>query len=219
MIKAVIFDMDGLMFDTEKLWVENGTALAKAWDYDLPKELFIKAIGMKDDDIGGIFSNYLGFKFPFVNFKKAYNDLIENKLCTERIVEKKGLRELLVFLKNNKYKIAIASSNTRERINLYLNSAKIGCEFFDVIVSGDEVAHGKPSPEIFNKTCYYLKEKPDNVLILEDSVNGSLAAKKSHCHLIIVPDIINIPYKVEKLADYKTNSLMEVINILYEKNK
>ena len=102
---------------------------------------------------------------------------------------------------------------------MYLNSARISPDFFDIIVSGDDVIKGKPSPEIFNKTCYYLNERPENTLVLEDSVYGIIAANKANCHSIVVPDMIEVPMEIEKMADFKVNSLMDVISILNEKNK
>ena len=217
MIKAVIFDMDGLMFDTEKLWVEIGEELANKLGYEIPETLFKQTIGMKNEDASVLFNKTLGYDFPFIAFRRIYHHQINQKLCFEKIEEKLGLRELLVYLKNNKYKIAIASSNKRERIYLYLKSANINPSFFDVIVSGDDVKKGKPSPEIFKNTCMFLEEEPSNVLVLEDSINGALAAKRANCHLIIVPDVVIIPKNIEKLADYKLFSLMEVIDILYKK--
>ena len=219
MIKAVIFDMDGLMFDTESLWVSEGSKLAKRLGYDFPVDLFYKTVGMKNDDASKVFNQYLGYQFPFMSFRKMYHQQINQKLCYEKIKEKLGLRELLVYLKNNQYKIAIASSNMKERINLYLKSANINPKIFNVIVSGDDVKKGKPSPEIFNKTCYYLNERPENTLVLEDSVYGIIAANKANCHSIVVPDMIEVPMEIEKMADFKVNSLMDVISILNEKNK
>ena len=219
MIKAVIFDMDGLMFDTEKLWVEEGKKLSEKLGYEIPKELFYKTIGMKNEDASELFDETLGYAFPFLSFRKLYHRCIDLKLKFEKIREKLGLRELLVYLKNNKYKVAIASSNKKERIDLYLKSANISPIFFDVIISGDDVLNGKPSPEIFKRTCDFLKEDKNNVLVLEDSINGALAAKGANCHLIIIHDVVNIPLNIEKLADYKLLSLMEVIDILEKENK
>lgn len=214
MIKAVIFDMDGLMFDTERLWVEEGLILSKKLGYEIPKELFYKTIGMKNEDASILFNKTLGYDFPFLSFRKIYHRCIDQKLQFEKIKEKLGLRELLVYLKNNKYKIAIASSNRKERIYLYLKSANIDPSFFDVIISGDDVISGKPDPEIFQKTCNLLHENSNNVLVLEDSVNGIISVLKAGCHLIIIPDMIEIPTCLVSMADNKVDSLMNVISIL-----
>ncbi len=219
MIRAVIFDMDGLMFDTERLWVEEGKKLSKKLGYEISEELFFKTIGMKNEDASILFNKTLGYDFPFLSFRKIYHRCINQKLQFEKIKEKLGLRELLVYLKNNKYKIAIASSNKRERVNLYLKSANINPSFFDAIISGDDVLFGKPDPEIFRLTCDALEEKPTNTLVLEDSINGSLAAIKSGCHLIVIPDIITLPTTLISMADSKEDSLMNVIDVLNKQNK
>ena len=124
-----------------------------------------------------------------------------------------------MYLKNNKYKIAIASSNKRKRVNLYLKSANINPSFFDVVISGDDVLYGKPDPAIFQLTCDVLKENPNNTLVLEDSINGALAAIKSGCHLIVIPDMITLPTTLISMADSKEDSLMNVIDVLNKQNK
>ena len=87
MIRAVIFDMDGLMFDTERLWVEEGKRLSKKLGYEIPDELFFKTIGMKNEDASILFNKTLGYDFPFLSFRKIYHRCIDQKLQFEKIKE------------------------------------------------------------------------------------------------------------------------------------
>lgn len=217
MIKAIIFDMDGVMFDTESLWVTYGKSLAKELGYDVPEELFISTVGIGNAETKAIFDKNLNYSFPIIEFRNLYHKKINEMVLKGKIKEKYGLKELLVYLKNNKYKIAIGSSNIRKQINLYLKSAGISPDFFDIIISSDDVSNGKPSPEIYNKVVSYLNEKRENVLILEDSLYGVVAGYKSGCRVIFIPDVISLPKNIENLAYKKVSSLMDVIDIL--KNK
>ncbi len=214
MIKVVIFDMDGLMFDTERLWVEEGYLLAQKLGYKLPKELFYKTIGLKNREAGQIFSNYLNNYFDMESFRTLYHKYISEKMLKEGIKVKRGLKELLVYLKNNNYKIAIASSNKRERICFYLSLANIDINLFDIIISGEELKYSKPNPLIFKLAIDKMQSKPANTLVLEDSIFGIVAAKNLGCKVIVIPDIMKLPDNTYKLVDYKVNSLMEVISIL-----
>ena len=95
MINAVIFDMDGLMFDTESLWVDEGFLLAQKLGYNLPKELFYKTIGLKNREAGQIFSNYLNNYFDMESFRTLYHKYISEKMLKEGIKIKPGLKELI----------------------------------------------------------------------------------------------------------------------------
>ena len=207
MIKAVVFDMDGLMFDTERMWVEEGFCLAKRLGYDIPKDIFVKTIGLKDNIAGMFFKAYLK-NLPFTVFRDIYHKCIDDKIEKEGLLAKKGLKELLIYLQENNYKIAVASSNQKDRIYFYLKKVGIDYNIFDEIISGDDVKYSKPNPDIFIKVANKLKESPKNILVLEDSVFGAVAAKNINCNLIIVPDIMEVPKELDK---YKVNSLLDVI--------
>ena len=217
MIKVVIFDMDGLMFDTERLWVEEGYLLARKLNYNLPQKLFYQTIGLKNKETELVFSKYLNSDFDIESFRSLYHTVISNKILKEGIKIKKGLKELLVYLKNNNYKIAIASSNKRDRIYFYLINAGIAIDLFDIIVSGEELLYSKPNPLIFKLVMNKLKVKASETLILEDSIFGIVAAKNIGSHVIVIPDIMNLPDNIEDICDYKLNNLMEVIDILKHK--
>ena len=212
MIKAIIFDMDGLMFDTEKLWEETFIVVGKKMNYNITKEFHLKTIASNYKSIEKMFQKEFGHDFPFETFYKEARNYMDSKIKKEGLKIKEGLLELLNYLKANNYLLAIASSSKKERIKWYLKMSNIDENIFNVITSGDEIKRGKPNPDIFIKTCQKLNIKEKDAIVLEDSNNGIKAAKKAGCISVLIPDLDII--EKDTIFDYKLKSLKEVISLL-----
>ena len=214
MYKAVIFDMDGLMFDTENYWIEFGIDIAKNFGYNLTEKFINKITGTNYDNIKrNLFITY-GDKFPIEDFYEELRNKIYNDMETNGIRIKKGLIELLKYLKDNNYLIAIASSTSKIIIEKYLSYANIDKNIFNIIVSGVDFKNGKPFPDIYINTCKLLNIKSDETLVLEDSTNGIISAYNANCDVIWIPDRIEVPLDIQKLAINKFDSLIDVIDFL-----
>lgn len=214
MYKAVIFDMDGLMFDTENYWIEFGIDIAKNFGYNLTEKFINKITGTNYDNIKrNLFITY-GDKFPIEDFYEELRNKIYNDMETNGIRIKKGLIELLKYLKDNNYLIAIASSTSKIIIEKYLSYANIDKNIFNIIVSGVDFKNGKPFPDIYINTCKLLNIKSDETLVLEDSTNGIISAYNANCDVIWIPDRIKVPLDIQKLAINKFDSLIDVIDFL-----
>ena len=214
MIKLVILDMDGTMFDTEPLWDKAFMETNKILGYNVSEELHQKIIGSNGKTTEMILKNSLGEDYPFQRFNELYFDTLINLVNKEGIKIKPGLIELLNYLINNKYPIALASSSRKDIIYNDLEKAGIDKNIFNIIVSGDDLKDSKPNPEIFIKTCQKLNVKPSDSIVIEDSNNGIIAASKAGCIPILIPDIDIITDKVLSLVKYKCDNLSEVIDIL-----
>jgi len=188
MTKIVIFDMDGLMFDTEPLYyrAQQKTADALHIPFDYP--FYEKFIGTSEADFFEAMRN----KFPESNVEQFIIDSkkdVEELLLSEPPELKKGLTELLIFLKENGYKTVVASSTEKSLVEKLLRLTHL-LPYFDDFIGGDEVEKSKPHPEIFQKAAMRVGDEDSDVLILEDSLNGIRAAHSAGYRVIMVPDLI-----------------------------
>lgn len=186
-MRAFIFDMDGLMFDTERVFIS-------AWDYAGEKlgvgkagYMVMKTLGMNTagcnqawlDEFGEIDLNAMW------QYSREY---LEDYYSRYTVTVKKGLYDLLTYLKRKGYKLAVASSTNRAKVEKHLASAHVR-EYFDAVIAGDMVEKSKPEPDIYLKACAALGEKPQDCCALEDSRNGLLSAHAAGMQAIMVPDL------------------------------
>lgn len=215
MIKAVIFDMDGLMIDSERVTYNGYKKVLGDMGLDITEEFYTTLLGRTIETAKQLFENVYGKDFhlddviPLVH--KYMADLFDN----EGVPVKKGLVDLLKYLKDNNYKTVVATSSQRKRVDHILNIANIS-QYFDDSICGDEVTHGKPNPEVFLRACEKAGVKPDEALVLEDSEAGIQAAYSGKIKVICIPDM---KYPEEAYASKTTKilpSLEEVIDYLKE---
>lgn len=213
MKKAVIFDMDGLMIDSERVtYNEYVKKLAQLGHHDFTEELYRNCLGKNKQGICQVFIDHYGQDFPMDEVWDDVHVWIDESL-RQYVPKKKGLVELLEYLKANNYKTIVATSSGRARVDEILKNADL-TKYFDDTICGDEVTHGKPHPEIFLTACQKLDVKPEEALVLEDSEAGILAAYDGHIDVICVPDMkYPEPQFVEKVTKI-VDSLDEVIDYL-----
>ena len=200
MIKLAIFDMDGLLIDTEQIYIEEFPKILEKQEIYIKKEDMTKIIGQSEKAFKEHFSNL----FPNIDFEKAKNellDLFKKTAENKKLNVKKGAKNLLNFLKNRGIKIALASSNDRDKINLYLEKTDL-LKYFEYIISGEDIKESKPNPEIFNKVINHFNVEKDETIILEDSFNGIRAAYSSGAKGIMIPDILKPNIEMKEKAKY-----------------
>ena len=217
-IKAVLFDMDGLMVDTESLATEAFIHSAKKQGYDMTKEETLLVLGFTTKSIYDFWENY--FKNSDVSGKQLVDDhykYIENILFTTGPRKMPYIEELLKYLKESNYKVAVASSSNMDHI--INNMEKTGLKkYIDEFASGAEVENGKPAPDVFLLAAKRLGVKPENCLVLEDSKAGVIAGSSAGAKVIMVPDMFKPDAECKEKAYKIVNNLGEVISILEEKN-
>ena len=188
MIKAIIFDMDGLMIYSERVTFECYQERLKDMNLTMDEEFYKTLLGKPIKGIYQRFYDVYGNDFPIENVIQDVHQLMAERFETEGVPVKKGLVELLHYLKDNNYKTIVATSSNRDRVDKILAQAKI-TEFFDDSICGDEVTKGKPNPEVFLKSCQKLGVNVDEAIVLEDSEAGIQASYDANIKVICIPDM------------------------------
>ena len=210
---AVIFDLDGLVLDTEKIAKDSWIKAVNDFGYSITESLYLQMIGRTLGDIEDMFLQFYSSGFPFDQVRTRSYFYIDQQYKQKGISTKPGLQNLLAFIKTNEIEKAIASSSSRAMINKKLKRAKI-TDLFNMIVSGEDVAFGKPAPDIFIEASRILNIDPKNCVVLEDSPVGIMAAKRAQMVSIWVPDLVRLNFDDFMNPDYTVASLFEVPEIL-----
>ncbi|OHB05785.1 MAG: hypothetical protein A3A26_01675 [Candidatus Zambryskibacteria bacterium RIFCSPLOWO2_01_FULL_47_14] len=197
--EAFIFDMDGLMFDTERLGLEGYRHAAHQHGYNLENGAFHDIIGRTASDAKRLLHEKFGSDFPVEKIREARRRYVAEILNVSGMPIKSGLMELLEYLKKKKVLLAIASSSSRRGVERNLKNAGI-INNFKVIVCGDEITHGKPNPEIFLKTAEKLSKEPSTCVVLEDSLLGLEAAHAAGMIPIMIPDMQHPTDVIRRMA-------------------
>lgn len=187
-MKAFIFDMDGLMFDTERVFVG-------AWDYAGEKMglgksgyMCMKTLGMNTPACEQAWRDEFGEDVDIAAMWVYSREYLDDYYSKYAVTVKKGLYDLLTYLKRKGYKLAVASSTKREKVERHLTSTNVR-QYFDAVIAGDMVEKSKPEPDIYLKAAAALGVKPEECYALEDSRNGLLSANAAGCKAIMVPDL------------------------------
>ena len=212
-LEAVIFDMDGVLFDTERMSCECCFEAAKQLGLTLAEEAVYGGCGRNEASLRRHIMEteepwYPNGTFPYEKYRERFMALFQESLERELPI-KKGVRELLEYLKEKQIKTAIASSTKGPLVRKHLERAGLS-GYFQEIVSGDMVEKSKPEPDIFLEACRRLESKPENCYVIEDSYNGIRAAHAAGMHPIMVPDLMEPTEEMRVLAEKILRSLYEV---------
>lgn len=218
MIEAVIFDMDGLMIDSERVTFEGYQHVLKKDNLTMSEETYKTLLGKTVKAVYELFASDYGDQYDVDQVIKEVHQYIADRFENDGVPLKKGLLELLKYLKENNYKTIVATSSHRSRVDLILKQAKI-TEYFDDSICGDEVTHGKPDPEVFLKACQKLNVSPDEALVLEDSESGINAAYNAKIKVIGIPDMKYPDEKYVQMTYSIMNDLLEVRDFLINQKK
>ena len=212
-IKAVFFDMDGLVLDTEKLYTRFWQEAGKEMGYPMTKE---QALGMRSlNRQAGLakMQSYFGEAVDYEGTRQKRIELMEAFIQKEGVEKKSGIEELLCYLKENGIKTAITTSSPIERTISYLSF--VGLEHsFDKLITGYMVKKGKPEPDIYLYAAKEFDLKPSECIVLEDSPAGITAAYKAGCLPIMIPDQDEPTKEIEKMLFAKVERLDFVVELL-----
>lgn len=214
-IRGVLFDMDGLVLDTEKLYTRFWMESANDLGYPMTLQ---QALGMRslNRDAGQRkLQEYFGPHISYSQIRTHRIELMDAHIARYGIDVKPGIFELLAYLKDKGIASAITSSSPMENIRRHLSAHDL-LHRFDRLCSGYEVPNGKPAPDIYLHGAAALGLKPEECLALEDSPTGILSAYRAGCLSVMIPDQDQPDAQTTQLLYAKADSLADIISLLCE---
>jgi HAD superfamily hydrolase (TIGR01509 family) len=187
-IEAVIFDLDGVILDSERPIRDAVLAVVTELGFEMPEAFYASMIGVPGPECDAMVRKFYGDRFPFDTYVEASNARIAEAL-RRGIKLKPGVREILHHLRDRPLPLAIATSSSRPYVERQLQVNDLQ-SFFASVATRNDVSRGKPHPDLFLKAAADLKVAPARCLVLEDSHNGVRAAHAAGCILVMVPDLL-----------------------------
>lgn len=208
-IQAIIFDMDGLMLDTEPLYRIAWKRASAECGFELTDEIYKSLVGRGRKDAVKTLAETFGPEFPPEKFRALAARYEEEKFAGPRMPKKPGLDQLLAFLEQRNLPLAVATS-TERRLTLPRLARTGLLSRFEVVATGDEVSRGKPFPDLFLLAASRLGVEPSSCLVLEDSEAGVLAARAAGMQVFQVPDLVEPSAEARRAANGVFHSLCDV---------
>lgn len=213
MICAVIFDMDGVLIDTEKHYNAAWCQAATEAGFPFTREhaLLLRSCEAKEGEklMQGIF----GPSFDYYAIRERRRELVRERLAQYGLEKKPGVEETLRFLRAKGIKAAVATATALDITKSHLTTIGV-CDLFDSIVSAKNVAHGKPEPDVYLYACEQIGERPQDCMAVEDSPNGILAAYRAGLRTVMVPDLTQPDEELAKYLYACVNSLSDLCQLV-----
>lgn len=205
----VIFDMDGVIFDTERLYLECIRPAAEKYGLAGFDEVAHACIGRTDVETKKLMREAFGEDAPLEAVEQEAFKVFQKRYEEEGLPVKDGAVELLEYLKRAGARIAIGSSTAHDVVEMELRDAGL-LQYFDALACGDMVEHSKPEPDVFLLAAEMLQESIADCIIIEDSFNGVIAARRAGATVFMVPDLLEPTEEIRAMADKVFGSLIEV---------
>lgn len=209
MLRAVLFDMDGLITDTEKLLSRFWCQAANEYGFPMTPEHVLGIRSLSAKFAAPHLQSIFGEKFDYQKVRARRLKLMNDYIAENGIEAKPGLFELLDFIKEKNLLCAVCTATDRERTAKYLKS--IGCyDYFDAFVCGDMIKNGKPCPDTYIEGAKALGVDTCECIALEDSPNGITSAYSAGCIAVMIPDLSQPDEELEKKVDAVCDNLADV---------
>ena len=206
---AVLFDMDGLMFDTERLMYRARDYAGEKAGMGKAGYMTTRVMGRTNEDSVCMFEEEFGEKYNHELFWRYIREFLQDFHANHTIPVRPGLYELTAYLKEKGIPMAVASSSSRKTVEQYVGEAGL-LETFDVLICGDMVERSKPAPDIYLRAAQEVGVKPEQCFVLEDSRNGALSGHNAGCRTILVPDLWQPDPEILRLVETCCESLLQV---------
>jgi HAD superfamily hydrolase (TIGR01509 family) len=212
-LRGIIFDMDGLLVDSERLARESLITTASEFGLDPEPDLFAQMVGLPADGSLRLLRTRYGVSFPAERFLEQVGADCAHQVDLGKLTLKPGAAELVDRAETIGLQKCVATSSSRLKARHTLS--KVGMlERFDAIITRDDVARGKPHPDLFLRAAAEMRLAPNVCLVLEDSYNGIRAAKAAAMRAIMVPDLLYPTAEMSELAEAIVPDLFVIVNAL-----
>lgn len=209
-MKAVVFDMDGVLFDTETLCQDSWMAIAEERGLPGMAKIFPQCIGLNANDSKQVVLGAYGQDFAYEEFRQQASVWFWDYIEKNGLPVMPGVREILEWLKEHNWKVGLASSTRRSSVENHLEQAGLR-DYFQTVVTGDMVEHSKPQPDIYLMACKELDIAPEEAFAIEDSPNGIRSAYAAKMIPLMVPDMIAPDDEMKQLSSQIFESLLDVL--------
>ena len=216
--RLFIFDMDGLLLDSERLYFSFLKQCMAEEGYELTLPKYCRTLGIAGELLVNTMRDMFGPDYPFYEISRRAGERMDAYCAEQSIPVKDGILPLLEFLKERKVPCCVASSTSRRRVESQLKSAGLH-HFFSFFMCGDMVERSKPEPEIFLRCAEHFDVPPERCVVLEDSENGILAAANGGIPVICIPDLEQPAPEIAEPAIFLAKDAREVLDYFDNKNQ
>lgn len=212
-IRAVIFDMDGVLLDTERYLVPCWCRAAERLGFSMKREDALEIRSLSAEYAEPLLKKRIGENFDYAAVRAERKRMMKEILAKEGIPKKPGVDELFDYLQQRGVKRAVATATEEERACHYLKEIGV-YDKLDRVICTAMVAHGKPAPDVYRYACEQIGELPEHCLAVEDSPNGIRSAYDAGLRVIMVPDLTEPEEEISRLLVAQASSLGKIIEIL-----
>ena len=213
MTDAVLMDMDGTLFDTEKLSFEGWKLAGEQLGYPMTAQQILDFRGRSRTENDRLFRSWFGEDAPYWELRKVRTSYMDDWMAKNGIPLKRGLFAMLRSFYAEGRKTCLATGTAREKAQSYWERSGI-LRYLDATICGDEVNNSKPDPEIFLRAAAKLELPSEHCFVIEDSPNGVEAARRAGCRIVIIPDLTPPTEAMTDAAEYVACNLIDAANYI-----